>query len=527
LASACLCSLGIATALGGLSGCRTSSKDVQRWAHTSQGPRKLVAVLTHGKYPLELRVEAAMSLATMKLRGGRRVGILGSDEHPGLVSALAELAPAERARLVAGIIPRLEAGMLGSALPKKLGQVAPDDTYGYKDAAFALLTHDGGSLVVQEEHRERLKKALTAWALADFAPRMDEPSQTFGVEQVFRELKADGVRQLPDLMAPGQARLDRMAELVADLGDAETKLRASNKLVALAEHTASAAWRNEKAPSVRQANQISKLTPTDKQFEAQLEQYQEEELLRVFAWMKRVGGEPVTRFLLAYAETKQNSPKRRAGALAALEGNLGRNRPEDAQPLLDLAKSDETPDEVRDVALRRVGEMPRALVIDQLYSLFGTQNWKVRWVAAELILKMSEPKHVPEFLGRLSAVDALAMTEPLRYGAMIGAMKGPPEPRTIVASLLPPGNPVQSRLVALGYFYEYGTKEDIPEVLPYASDKAKIPICKPDVKDCDWECTLGEQVKQPATLGEFVEYCIKPAIGQRSQPAKPAPGKPQ
>ncbi len=51
-------------------GCRTSDDDVHRWANSAQGPRKLVAVLTHDKYPIDLRIEAAETLVSMKPRGG-------------------------------------------------------------------------------------------------------------------------------------------------------------------------------------------------------------------------------------------------------------------------------------------------------------------------------------------------------------------------------------------------------------------------------------------------------------------------
>ena len=73
---------------------------------------------------------------------------------------------------------------------------------------------------------------------------------------------------------------------------------------------------------VEAANKASKLSPKPEQFRAQLEQYQEEELLRVFASMKRVGGQPAVDYLLGFAENKANSDKKRANALAALQGNL-------------------------------------------------------------------------------------------------------------------------------------------------------------------------------------------------------------
>ena len=66
--------LTVSLALG-VAGCRTTTDDVHRWANTSQGPRKLVSVVTHDKYEIDLRIEAAMTLIGMKPRSGRRVGI--------------------------------------------------------------------------------------------------------------------------------------------------------------------------------------------------------------------------------------------------------------------------------------------------------------------------------------------------------------------------------------------------------------------------------------------------------------------
>ena len=92
---------------GAVAGCRTTKEDVERWANTTQGPRKLVAVLTHEKYPIELRVEAALTLIRMKPRGGRRVGIQGTDDQPGLIDALASMPPPERGKIVNRARPEL------------------------------------------------------------------------------------------------------------------------------------------------------------------------------------------------------------------------------------------------------------------------------------------------------------------------------------------------------------------------------------------------------------------------------------
>jgi len=157
--------------------CRTSNEDIERWATRSQGPKKLVAVLVHDKYPLELRVEAALTLIGIKPRNGRRVGIQGSDEHIGFVAALAQLSPAARAAIVEALVPRLEAEMRKPFPKSAAGQPAAcDPSAPYKDAAFALLTHDGGALVADPELRARLRSALATWSTTNFAERIEDPS---------------------------------------------------------------------------------------------------------------------------------------------------------------------------------------------------------------------------------------------------------------------------------------------------------------------------------------------------------------
>ncbi|HEY8947231.1 MAG TPA: hypothetical protein VIM73_23465, partial [Polyangiaceae bacterium] len=310
-----------------LGGCRTSEEDVHRWANTAQGPRKLSAVLMHDKYPLDLRVESALTLIRMKPRSGRRIGIQGSDDQPGLIGALAQMPPAPRNAIVTRLVPRLEEEMKKPLPPAPAGQVPVDPSIPYKDAAFALLTFNSGALVQDEAQRNSLRATLATWCATNFAERLDDATQLYGVEQMMRELKADGVRSLPGLIAPGAPKIDRLAGLVADFGDPATKLAAGQKLVAVASEVDSDAWLKQKTPVVEAANKASKLHPTPEQFKAQLNQYQEEELLRIFASMKRVGGKAVVAYLLKFAQNKDKKEKLRASAMAALQGNLDRNNP--------------------------------------------------------------------------------------------------------------------------------------------------------------------------------------------------------
>ncbi len=529
-------SVALATALAigvGTAGCRTSDSDIHRWGDTLQGPRKLAAVVTHDKFPLPLRVEAAMTLIEMKPRGGKQVGIEGVDndpEEPGVVNAIASLVPAERSLIIEKLIPELIQKMSEPPPRAQGGQPAPaDPSHSYKDGAFALLSYDDGSLITDENLKKRLKAALAEWCMTDFAARLDDSSQMFGVEQVLRALGTQGVKKLPDLIQPGAKKIERMADLISDLGDEETKLRASTKLVAVAKEVNSDHWKKQKAPAVEAANKASKLEPTPRQFQAQLDQYQEEELLRVFGSMKKVGGRPAVDYLIDFAENKDYSAKRRSAAVAALEGHLDKNKPDEVQAMLELAGADDTPDDLRDQVLRRVGEMPRKLVVNKLYELFKNDNWKIRWVAAELVLKMSDTSQVGEFMTKLGRVKGMAITEPLRYGALIGGMKGPKTPEQVAARYAAPGHAVQARLSALGYYYNDGTKEDLSKVQRYESDRTKVPQCNEDAEDCAWQCTItqgkSQETKDISTVGDFVRYCVEPQMKKNKKAEKKADKK--
>lgn len=517
--------LSLALLAGALSlvGCRTSSDDIQRWGNTVQGPRKLVAVLTHDKYPLDLRVEAALTLIRMKPRSGRRVGIQGSDEQVGLIDSLGQLPPAARAAIVSRLLPRLEEEMKRPVPEAVNGQVSPDESVPYKDTAFALLTFNSGALLPDENQRAQVRAQLASWCTTNFAARLDDATQLYGVEQMMRELKAEGVRGLPALIQPGAPKIDRIAGLVADFGDSAIKLAAGQRLVSVAKEVNSKVWLDKKAPVVQNANTVSKIKTTEAQFKAQLASYQEEELLRVFSSMKKVGGTAVVDYLLAFSQDKGQTEKLRASAMAALQGNLDRNNPAHAEVPLALAGASDTPDQLRDVALLRLGEFPRQMILDKLYGLFRNDNWRVRWVSAESVLKMSDTSELGSFFGKLGQGDGFSITEPLRYGALIAAMKGSPSPREVVDKYSAPSHPVIVRMSALGYYYAVGTRADLPKVEAYANDRTPAPKCKENsAKDCEWKCWVpsgGEKVSEDITsLGEFVTHCVKPALEGRPAP---------
>ena len=239
------------------------------------------------------------------------------------------------------------------------------------------------------------------------------------------------MKTLPGTINEASTKNDKACQLVADIGDDDTKKRAGEALVALAKLIDSPAWIDKQRALVNEANQKTHATPTAQQVNDQLKQYQEQELEKVFVNMKRVGGRPVVDFCLAYARDKGKSEKMRTDALAAIENRIDKNIPADFQTIFDIIRDDGNPDGVRGVAMARLGELPKDMIVAKLYTLFDDKKWQVRLDAAKLVLRTITTKDVPDFMRHLPA-DAktkMGMNEPFAYGAIIMAMdpKGGPE----------------------------------------------------------------------------------------------------
>lgn len=517
----------LATAAGAsLSGCAVSTDDVKRWEGTEQGPRKLYAVVTHDKYDWSLRVEAALSLIRMKPRGGKQWAI------PYLVDgyteageyregAIVALKPEERKKMLESLTPHLVEQMKQPPPPKGPdGTRPPDPSVPFKDVAFALLAHDP-PLVTEESVRKDLSDALGAWAMTDFEARLDTTLQQFGIEQMLRHLGAPAVRGLPPLLKEESMKIERIAGLIADLGDAETKLQASNRLVEIAKQIDSQAWIDKQTPLVEEANRRSNAKVTKEQLTEQVKKYQEQELIKVFTAMKKVGGRPIIDYALAFSLKSDNSEERRKAALASIEGRVEKGNASDIDKLFNIAKDESTPDSVRDLAFNRLGELPKEIVVPKMYALFDSpKNWKTRWVAGSLVLRTLNTKGLNEFMARLpkGAGQKMGMTEPISFGGLIQKMEVPtggPKPRDAILPYLRSGE-LGPKLVALGFFYG-GKKADVSLIQPHENDAQAVPRCDP-ADECGWSCDVPKsgseekETKEIRTVGEFAKFCIVPSM---------------
>jgi len=504
----------VIAAAGAQTGCAVSENDVHRWENTERGPEKLVAVLTHDKYSMQLRTEAAMSLIRMKPRAGKRVGI---DQ---LVAALATLDEDARRKIVIGMTPDLVKEIEAPPPAKKPdGTMDPDATVPFKDAAFALMSHDP-PLVSDEKSKTDLTAALIQWAQTDFEDRIDNSAQAYGVEQMMRFFGAPAVKGLPPLMTEQSSKVDRMASLIADLGDAPTKDKAAVQLVALAQKIDSPDWIAKERPLVDEANKRSGQKITDQQLQAQLDKFQEQELIKIFTSMRKIGGRPIIDYCLAFAANSKNSDERRKAALAALENRIDKNATADVDKIFAIAKDENTPDAVRDLAFARLGELPKDEIVPKLYTLFTPKKWKVRWVSANLVLKTMSTKDIPEFMHHLptTAATKMGLSEVTTYGGLIAKMdpKGGPSPRDAITPYLTVKE-LGPKLTAIGYFYE-GKKADVGVVQSLEGDKSPVPKCDKE-DDCGWTCVVPKAPGSPdteqktiTTVGEFVKFCVEPSM---------------
>lgn len=510
-----------------LGGCRVDDDDIRRWETTLHGPEKLESVLEHGKYDTALRVEAALALVRMKPRGGKSIGIQR------LVDTLAKLSPDERQPILASFVPALITELKKAPPATQAGQAPTADTsFPYKDAAYAMLTYEGKELVTDDALKASLKKALGEWAMADFENRIESRAQQYATDQLLRYLGSDSITGLPPLMTRDTKRLEKMATLVQELGSDATKEAASKSTVEIAKFTLSDEWVKVTTPKLQKANAQSKLEPTEKQFKAQLTQFQDEELMRVLGALKKTGGRAAADFCLDLATDKNQAPTRRQAALAAVERRLDPKNPKDIERLFAIAGDAAAPGEVLDQAFRRISEMPRDAVAEKLYGLFKVEKWKVRRAAATTLLRMSTLKQLDEFMGKLpSETKGFAMPEAITYGATIGDLKEG-NPRDAIKPHLTSSS-TNAKVTAISFYFQNGKPEDKPVLESLTGDSTKTPVCEEDA-DCKWACFVPKEgdptkteVKDVGTVGDYVKLCIIPAIDKRAAEAAAEAKKPE
>jgi hypothetical protein len=513
-ASALVC--GVALLAPSLSGCAVSDSDIEHWELTENGPDKLYSVLTHDKFSWDLRVDAAMALVRMKPRDGEHVGL---ETFLKAMASKDGLTQTAREKIIDAIAPKIESEMQQE--PTKSADGFLDPSVPYKDAAYGMLIEPG--LVTDDKTRADLTLAVTNWVQTDFEMRIDNRGQAYGVEQIMRTLGSSSVKSLPTYIKEESTKVDRIAQLVADLGDDATKKACADALVALAKVYDSAAWLDKQKALVAEANKKSSITVTADQAKTQLADYQKGEIEKVFGSMKKVGQRPIVDYVFAYAADPSKNPEARSAAVAVLQGNLDKNNQGDVDRLYNIAKDDKNPDDLRGLALDRMGDFSKDFVVPRLYALFNGKKWQTRLDAGGKLIEILKPmdqKAITDFMNHLpvSPTDKMGKNEAAFFGLNLVQMDpvAGKKPRDILNTYLS-SKSEGPRLVAIGQYFG-GKKADAAPIMGLQDDTMPLPKCD-DSDKCDWQCVVPKapgsketMSKKLATVGDYVKDCVIPSL---------------
>jgi hypothetical protein len=452
-----------------LAGCKVDSDDVQQWKETVKGPSRLRAVIGSDRYSPELRTEAALAIVEMDRTDIDALSILSK--------AFDELRRQDRATseaIVGGMIPRLQALLSTAPDPEASG---PDPRQvRAKDAAYMVIPY------APESSRNELIRTVVGWYSADFEGR--SLAGDYSAEQVTRALGAEAAGMLVDALhekMPPQAMI-KIAEIIGEDGDEQTKKRAGARLVTIEKEMEKAAFVKWLAAQIRESLKASG-EEVDEARVSSLALYNRENYINQGALpaMQHLGEQAlVSRRLLAIADTKAGAsdPKawverlntRRATALRALEGHVTRAH---LNRLLSIALDPSNPVEVRDYAFDRVGDVRSGDAIPRLWPLVERLDKRLRWRAGELVLSLGGSSTIEPLSQRLpSSAGIQYEPEELEGYATKMSQMTPPPTSTVIVLLKSPQ--WWNRVVALRYLERRGGEADVPAMQQLMSDDGAV-----------------------------------------------------
>jgi hypothetical protein len=476
----------------GVSGCKVTHEDIDTWTGTVKGPGKIVAVLLSPKYEDELRTYAGVALVRME----PRENLDGVNE---LQAAVEQLPDDERTRLVDLMAVQLIRVMRGEDAPQAGGsEGTPARQLRAKDAAFLLIPH------ASTPRKRELTEAIVDWFVVDFNARSLEGN--FTAEQVVRRLGAPAASRLVNALnanLPQQA-LVKLAEMIATLGDAATKTRAAERLVAIEREMESDEYTNSLKERLRaQLRERDPNAPINEQRVANAANVNREAFINLGALpaMKHLNRERVIQDrLLELAQVNSTDEAilvRRKGALLALEGGT---RADQVDALLDIAFIPEPPplenqefDRLRDAAFDRVSDVRATTALPRLWTVFSeTESWRTRWRVGSLILTIGGPEVVQEFFTKLDD-ESYAQEELAGYAERMAQMRPPP---TDFINTQLESEEWFDRVVALYFWERRATAADLSRITDLEDDGAQ---------------TEGEHWDEQNTVGKVAEALARSA----------------
>ncbi len=464
-------------------GCKVTREDIDYWTGTQKGPGKIVAVLLADKYEDDLRAYAGLALVRMEPRPQTETAeaIDGVSE---LQAAVRQLPEETRTRLVDLMAPSLIEMMRGQDAPQASSgeeEGVPRRQVRAKDAAFLLIPYAGA------ERRRELTEAVVDWFVVDFNARSLEGNYT--AEQVVRQLGAVAAARLVNALnarLPQQA-LVKLAELIASLGDDDTKQRAAARLVEIEREMEGQEffdWLKE-----RLREQLRQQMEQGQRAQGEIDEERitaaaslnRENFINLGALpaMKHLNGQRVVqdRLLEIARQPVGEEPvsARRVVALRALEGGT---RPDQVDAFLDIALTDATAKipvrslggaRADDYAFDRILDARATSAIPRLWPVFdSTEDVRLRRRVGALILALGGNAVVQEFFAHLTD-PSYEQAELYNYGQHMSQMRPPPT-EFLTAQLT--AREWHRRVIALYFWQERATAADIPRITALEGDTA-------------------------------------------------------
>jgi hypothetical protein len=493
--------------------CKVNNDDVQHWKDTVKGPARLAAVVGSDHYSPELRTEAALAIVEMDRSDVDALVLLKKS-----LDDLQSEDPAASQTIVGGMVPRLEA--LLAERPEQAGGAPDSIQVRAKDAAYMVIPY------APEAKREELIRSVLGWYSADFEGR--SLAGDYSAEQVTRSLGAEAasrlVEALHEKMTP--AAMIKIAEIIGQNGDDDTKKRAGDRLVDIEKEMEKSTFVRWLADQIRASLEASG-EPADEPRVNALAVFNRENYINNGALpaMRHLGDqEAVAARLLRIADTKpgpddtaswvERLNARRATALKALEGHVSRPQ---LNRLLSIALDSASPLEVRDYAFDRVDDIHSRSAIPRLWPLVNNVGCtaagcsssnkldkRLRWRAGELVLSLGGPSIIEQFSQRLPSASGIQYEPEELEGYATRMSQMTPPPTSTVTALLD-SQLWWNRVVALRYLERRGGEADIPAMKRLMSDEM-------EVSGEGWS-ELNPPVKK---VGEVAEAAIK-ALRTREQ----------
>jgi hypothetical protein len=447
---------GIALAIGS-AGCKVTSADVDTWKGTRKGPGKMVAVMLADKFEMPLRTYAALELVEME-----RQDVDGVAE---MQRAIQKLEPETRTEIVKSLADGLiELMNKPAAKPSPDGSPPPHQVRA-KDAAFLLVSS------ASPDVKEKLTRAVVSWYTADFNGR--SLSGNFSAEQVVRGLGASAAKSLVDALnstLPQQA-LIKLAELIGQIGDPETRQKAGQRLVAIEremEGPQFLSWlKTQITEQMKAGGGKIDNARVEKAAELNRENFISNGALPAMKYLADIP--EVGSRLLEIASSKKTSEERRTRALQALEGKVG---PQQLDQVLALALDASNPVSVRDYAFDRVGDTRSPKALASMWPLVQNgEDPRLRWRAGELVLAIGGNAVLQEFFDKLATGSGFPPEELDGYAQRMAQMNPPPR-EAALAQLH--SQDWWDNVIALDYFQRKGTEADIADMTPLTKNATPV-----------------------------------------------------